>query len=69
MLAGRTLLFVTGDRPDRVARALASDADTVAVDLETFRKTFRETIREKLRKATFQSVQDLDVAFPNIGSG
>jgi citrate lyase subunit beta/citryl-CoA lyase len=34
MLVGRTLLFVPGDRPDRIGRALASDADAVAVDLE-----------------------------------
>jgi citrate lyase subunit beta/citryl-CoA lyase len=34
MLVGRTLLFVPGDRPDRIARAIASDADAVAVDLE-----------------------------------
>ncbi|WP_285103823.1 CoA ester lyase [Promicromonospora sp. MEB111] len=29
-----TLLYVPGDRPDRVAKALASDADVVLVDLE-----------------------------------
>jgi citrate lyase beta subunit len=34
MLVGRTLLFVPGDRPDRIGRAIASDADAVAVDLE-----------------------------------
>jgi citrate lyase subunit beta / citryl-CoA lyase len=34
MLVGRTLLFVPGDRPERIARAAASDADAVAVDLE-----------------------------------
>jgi citrate lyase subunit beta / citryl-CoA lyase len=34
-LAGaRTLLFVPGDRPDRFATALASEADCVVVDLE-----------------------------------
>lgn len=30
----RTLLFVPGDRPERIATALRSDADAVAVDLE-----------------------------------
>ncbi|MDF2823584.1 MAG: citrate lyase [Mycobacterium sp.] len=30
----RTLLFVPGDRPDRIAKAVASAADGVAVDLE-----------------------------------
>lgn len=30
----RTLLFVPGDRPDRIAKALASGADGVAIDLE-----------------------------------
>jgi citrate lyase subunit beta/citryl-CoA lyase len=34
MRVGRTLLFVPGDRPQRIATALASDADAVAVDLE-----------------------------------
>lgn len=29
-----TLLYVPGDRPDRVGKALASDADVVIVDLE-----------------------------------
>lgn len=31
---GRALLFVPGDRPDRIVTALASTADAVAVDLE-----------------------------------
>lgn len=30
----RTLLYVPGDRPERVVKALASDADVVIVDLE-----------------------------------
>lgn len=34
MKATRTLLFVPGDRADRVAKALASAADAVVVDLE-----------------------------------
>lgn len=34
MFVRRTLLFVPGDRPDRVGRAIGSDADAVAVDLE-----------------------------------
>ncbi|WP_426518087.1 HpcH/HpaI aldolase/citrate lyase family protein [Diaminobutyricibacter sp. McL0618] len=32
--AARSFLFVPGDRPDRVGRALASEADAVIVDLE-----------------------------------
>jgi citrate lyase beta subunit len=34
MLVGRTLLFVPGDRPERIGKALATGADAVAVDLE-----------------------------------
>ncbi|MGH3314166.1 MAG: HpcH/HpaI aldolase/citrate lyase family protein [Streptomyces sp.] len=34
MDVGRALLFVPGDRPDRIAKALATDADSVAVDFE-----------------------------------
>lgn len=34
MDVGRTLLFVPGDRPDRIRKALASAADSVAVDFE-----------------------------------
>lgn len=30
----RTLLFVPGDRPDRIAKAIGSSADGVAIDLE-----------------------------------
>ncbi len=30
----RTMLFVPGDRPDRIAKALSSGADCIAVDLE-----------------------------------
>jgi citrate lyase subunit beta/citryl-CoA lyase len=34
MGVGRTVLFVPGDRPDRIAKACATDSDAVAVDLE-----------------------------------
>jgi citrate lyase subunit beta/citryl-CoA lyase len=34
MRVGRTVLFVPGDRPDRIAKACATQADAVAVDLE-----------------------------------
>ncbi|MHA6626157.1 HpcH/HpaI aldolase/citrate lyase family protein [Pseudonocardia sichuanensis] len=34
MLVGRTLLFVPGDRPERIGKAVATAADAVAVDLE-----------------------------------
>ena len=34
MTAARSYLFVPGDRPERYAKALASGADAVIVDLE-----------------------------------
>jgi citrate lyase subunit beta / citryl-CoA lyase len=34
MTAIRTMLFVPGDRPDRIVKAVASDADCTMVDLE-----------------------------------
>ncbi|HEV7628652.1 MAG TPA: CoA ester lyase [Streptomyces sp.] len=34
MNVGRALLFVPGDRPDRIAKALATQADAIAVDFE-----------------------------------
>jgi citrate lyase subunit beta/citryl-CoA lyase len=34
MAAPRTYLFVPGDRPERFAKALASGADAVVLDLE-----------------------------------
>jgi len=34
LAAARTLLFVPGNRPERFAKALASDADAVVLDLE-----------------------------------
>lgn len=34
MDVGRAVLFVPGDRPDRIVKALATPADAVAVDLE-----------------------------------
>lgn len=34
MVAPKTLLYVPGDRPDRVAKAYASGSDGVAIDLE-----------------------------------
>lgn len=34
MSLGRTVLFVPGDRPDRIATACDTAADAVAVDLE-----------------------------------
>ena len=33
-MAATTYLFVPGDRPDRFAKALASGADVVVLDLE-----------------------------------
>jgi citrate lyase subunit beta/citryl-CoA lyase len=41
-----TLLYVPGDRPDRVAKALATDADVVIVDLEdAVTPTHKDTAR------------------------
>jgi citrate lyase subunit beta/citryl-CoA lyase len=52
MTVGRTLLFVPADRPDRVAKALASAADSVAVDLEdAIAERSKEVARGKARQA------------------
>jgi citrate lyase subunit beta/citryl-CoA lyase len=57
-----TLLYVPGDRPDRVAKAIASDADTVIVDLEdavpvAAKPRARETVRELLAAPPDRPVQ------------
>lgn len=47
-----TLLYVPGDRPDRVARAIASAADTVILDLEdAVAAAAKDTAREAARQA------------------
>ncbi|GAA4492888.1 CoA ester lyase [Actinoallomurus oryzae] len=53
VLAARTLLFVPGDRPDRFAKAAASGADLVVLDLEdavapTAKPAAREAVCEWL---------------------
>lgn len=50
--AARSLLFVPGDRPDRVAKALATGADGVIVDLE-------DAVRAAHRPAARQTVAAL----------
>ena len=51
----RTLLFSPGNRPDRVEKALALNADAVAIDLEDAvpiaeKEKTRETVHELLDK-------------------
>lgn len=48
----RTLLFVPGDRPDRIVKAVASGADGVAVDLEdAVAAAQKDAARTSLRSA------------------
>src|SRR5699024_4572825 len=52
-----TLLYVPGDRPERVAKAFASDADIVAIDLEdaiapSRKRQARENLYELLAEET-----------------
>jgi citrate lyase subunit beta/citryl-CoA lyase len=54
MTVGRTLLFVPGDRPRRIATALASDADAVAVDLED---AVAEDAKDAARQSAVGAVQ------------
>ncbi len=51
----RTFLYVPGDRPERVARALTSSADAVIVDLEDAVKPERKADA----RATVQSIEGL----------
>ncbi|MQA85537.1 MAG: CoA ester lyase [Streptosporangiales bacterium] len=51
----RTLLFVPGDRPDRIAKAYASGADGVAVDLED---AVASSAKAKARELTAASVRE-----------
>jgi citrate lyase subunit beta/citryl-CoA lyase len=54
-IATRSLLYVPGDRPDRVAKAMASDADAVIVDLE-------DAVKPPDKAAARQVVQSLIAA-------
>ena len=49
LLRARTFLFVPGDRPDRIAKAMQSSADAVIIDLEdAVRPESKATARELL---------------------
>lgn len=50
-----TLLYVPGDRPDRVTKALASTADVVIVDLED---AVAPAAKEAARRSTARALQD-----------
>lgn len=52
----RTLLFVPGDRPDRIAKALGSDADAVAVDFED---AVGDTAKDTARTLTAEALTAL----------
>ena len=52
----RTLLFVPGDRPDRIVKAVASGADGVAIDLEDAVAAAR---KDDARAATRSALQEL----------
>ena len=59
--AARSLLFVPGDRPERFAKALATGADLVVIDLEdavlpNAKDVARRTVREWLSGAEGQNV-------------
>ncbi|MCU1614403.1 MAG: citrate lyase [Frankiales bacterium] len=49
----RSLLFVPGDRPDRIAKALASSAEAVVVDLED---AVAESAKDHAREAAVRSL-------------
>ncbi|SCK57291.1 CoA ester lyase [Streptomyces sp. WMMB 322] len=61
MDVGRTLLFVPGDRPDRIAKALTSGADAVAVDFED---AVGEASKETARALTAEALTRLAPAPP-----
>lgn len=61
MDVGRTLLFVPGDRPDRIGKALASDADCVAVDFED---AVGETAKDSARTLTAEALTGLAAPGP-----
>ncbi|WP_314177688.1 HpcH/HpaI aldolase/citrate lyase family protein [Streptomyces winkii] len=56
MDVGRTLLFVPGDRPERIRKALASEADAVAVDLED---AVAATAKDSARALTAEALTGL----------
>lgn len=59
----RTLLFVPGDRPDRIAKAAAAGADGIAIDLEDAVAASR---KEAAREAIPAAVAALPTARPRV---
>ncbi|NLU73634.1 CoA ester lyase [Streptomyces sp. HNM0575] len=59
MEVGRTLLFVPGDRPDRIRKAVVSGADDVAVDFED---AVDETAKDTARALTAEALIGLAAA-------
>lgn len=57
----RTTLFVPADRPDRIAKAVASGADAVAVDLEDALSEARKQEGRSLAVAALREVTDAAV--------
>lgn len=56
MTPAQVLLFVPGDRSDRIAKALGSGADCVVVDLEEESRTRRAVQPVRSSSSTTQSV-------------
>ena len=52
----RTMLFVPADRPDRIAKAVASGADAVAVDLED---ALSEALKEQGRSLAVAALREV----------
>lgn len=59
----RTLLFVPGDRPDRVPKAAAAGADAIAVDLEDAVAAGR---KDAARQATADALAALPTSGPTV---
>jgi citrate lyase subunit beta/citryl-CoA lyase len=63
MSLGPTLLFVPGDRPDRIAKALATDVDAVAVDLED---AVADAVKEQARSLATDALAGLTGTGPAV---
>ncbi|GAA3101093.1 hypothetical protein GCM10010464_75590 [Pseudonocardia yunnanensis] len=62
----RTLLFVPGDRPDRIPKAAAAGADGIAIDLEDAVALSR---KEAARQAIAETLATLPPDGPAIACG
>lgn len=58
-LTPRTTLFVPGDRPSRIANAVASGADSVTVDLED---AVAESVKDQARMTAIDALLELDTS-------